>query len=131
MTQHKQLSLALAMKQIVPFSELSLKLLFAVAGISVLRQYIDGETILAADTVPDEVHIPVAGLALCDGGVVEHAFDIPAVAFDRRLQRAYRAGPAGCRTALITKSHVFTLLRECPELSVKLAGMPNCGSAAC
>lgn len=128
MSQHKQLALALSLKSVAPFSELPLATLFIVAGAAAKRRYQPGAEILAAGAVPDEVHVPIGGSAERGGLPVDHAFDIACVAFDRPLDEAYCAGEAGCATASITKSHIFTLLRECPELSLVLARMPNGGT---
>jgi hypothetical protein len=128
-SQHKLLLTALAMKEVMPFCELSLQMLLAIAEVAISCEYIEGEAILPGEAVPDVVHVPIAGHAQCNGRKIDHVFDIAAVAFDHPLQYPYLAGPEGCSTVLLTKSHVFTLLRECPELSLKLAGLSGGVSA--
>jgi hypothetical protein len=130
LSRDKQLALALSLKRVAPFSELALAMLFVIAGAAACRVYESGAEILPAGLVPDEVHIPIIGNVGCGGLPITYAFDIPGVAFDRPLAHSYVAGEAGCTTALITRSHVFTLLRECPELSLAVVRLPNAGTAA-
>jgi hypothetical protein len=129
-SQDKQLALALSLKRVAPFSELALAMLFVIAGAAARRVYEPGAEILLSGLVPDEVHIPIIGHVACGGQPITHAFDIPGVAFDRLLAHSYVAAEAGCTTASITRSHVFTLLRECPELSLAVARLPNAGTVA-
>lgn len=129
-SQCNQLALALTLKRVAPFSELALAMLFVIAGAVARRVYEPDAEIQRAGMLPDEVHIPIAGNVTCDGQLITYAFDIPGVAFSRPLAHSYVAAEAGCTTVSITKSHVFTLLRERPELSVAVARLPNAGTAA-
>ena len=129
MSDARQLRLALAIKRVAPFSQMSLPKLFIVAGVVAVRRYPAGATIFAQGSTPEEVHIPIEGQVESGTAPVDHAFDLAGVAFDRPVTAPFRAGAQGCTTVTIGKSHVFTLLRECPELSLAMVGLADgrCG----
>jgi hypothetical protein len=128
--QHKQLELALEIQRVAPFGELPLSALFVLAGSVVRLRYGARAQVLAAGDIPGEVHIPLEGTVLCGSRVVDSAFDVAAVALGRRLGTSYLAGEHGCTTGSIARSHLFTLLRDFPEVSLTMAAMPGAGSVA-
>ena len=128
--QHKQLELALDLQRVAPFGELPLGALFVLAGSVVRLRYDAGAQVLAAGEIPGEVHIPLEGTVLCGSRVIDNAFDVAAVTLSRRLRTSYLAGEHGCTTGSIARSHLFTLLRDFPELSLAMAAMPGGGSVA-
>jgi hypothetical protein len=114
--QHKQLERALLIGRIAPFTSLSLDSRFILAGATVKRSYAPGATIVAAGEALDEVMIPVAGTVLHQGSACTGTFDVPAVLMSRPASHAYLAGEQGCSGLALTKSHMYTLLRECPRI---------------
>ena len=116
MQQHKQLERALQIGRVAPFHLLALESRFILGGITIRRSYGPGSVILAADAVPEEVLIPVSGSVLHAGVDIRHAFDVPGVLTSTPLGDAYVAGPAGCTLLCLTKSHMYTLMRECPRV---------------
>lgn len=119
----RDLALALAIQKVSPLSELRLSTLLLIASVAGSVSYDPGADILAAGSVPSRTMIPVFGSVFQAGIQIVTPFDVPSLVLDRAVGRAFVAGPDGCRLAILSRPHVFSLIREFPELLLGLAGL--------
>ncbi len=95
-----------------------------VASYAGWRSFAPNQIVFAPGMVPDVLYVTV------DGGTsspmaLPSVFDAPALLFGRGVRHDVSAGPMGLRALAITRQHVFTIARECPEFVIDLLKMAD------
>lgn len=111
---------AFALARVKPFDSLTENELLLVAQHSRSRSFDAGAAVIEAGTVSEMLFTRVEGSILADGHRGPEIFDAPSVLFGAPTRRDYRAGPEGARLLSLSKPHLFTIARECPDFIVGL-----------
>lgn len=95
-----------------------------VAGVCRERRYAPGEAIVLPGSRPERLLIAVGGaITAASGNELPVPFGLDTLLFDRDLpHEGINAGPEGALCLSISRSHLFTILGECPELALGLLG---------
>lgn len=110
-----------ALSQIKPFDALTESELLLIGQHVRLRSYDPGASLIKNGNVAEVLFIRLKG-DLADHGVhTPDVFDAPSVLFGSPARRDYSAGPTGIQVFGLTKPHLFTIARECPDFIVGLA----------
>lgn len=108
------------LRLVPPFGRLSDAELALIAQAAVLRRYEPGRRIWSRDKAARALFVTIEG-GLTDGGGARLPDVVPAEALLRGRPPAYDilAAPAGgAACLLISKGHFFTILHECPALTI-------------
>lgn len=111
---------AFALHQVKPFNSLTENELLLVAQHSRSKTFDTGVSIIAAGAVSEILFTQIDGYVLAGGRRAPHIFDAPSVLFGAPARKDYSAGPDGARLLCLSKPHLFTIARECPDFIVGL-----------
>lgn len=119
----------LTLRAIAPFDTLTESELLCVARHVRFHRFEPGAVLLPAGGAGDLLFIVTGGEVLRGGHAAPRIFDAASVLFGLTVRDDYRAGPTGADALCLTKPHLFTIARECPDFIVGLIGMPEKRSA--
>ena len=111
---------AFALARVKPFDSLTENELLLVAQHSRSKLFDAGATIIEAGTVMEMLFTKIEGSILTSGKRGPDIFDAPSVLFGAPTRRDYCAGSEGVRLLSLSKPHLFTIARECPDFIVGL-----------
>ncbi|MEM9618044.1 MAG: Crp/Fnr family transcriptional regulator [Pseudomonadota bacterium] len=111
---------AFALAQVKPFDSLADSELLLVAQHSRSIFFDAGATILEAETVSQVLFTRVGGSILTGGFRGPDVFDAPSILFGAPTRQDYCAGAEGAQLLSLSKPHLFTIVRECPDFVVGL-----------
>lgn len=111
---------AFALARIKPFDSLTENELLLVAQHSRSKFFDAGATVIEAGTVSEMLFTRIEGGILASGQRGPDIFDAPSVLFGSPTRRDYCAGPDGAQLLSLSKPHLFTIARECPDFIVGL-----------
>lgn len=114
------LDLAFCLLEVRPFEVLGLETLIRVAEVAGRQDFAAGEIILSAGAVPERAYVLLSGEARRPYGPCSAALELAALLLDLPVATDIAAGDEGCSTAFLSKSHLFTIAREFPEMVVAL-----------
>lgn len=113
-----------ALHALPPLSELGEEELAVIAEIARERHYAPGATVFAAGAVPPRLLFVCAGAVVNARGAGQGCMPgaVPLL-LERPLDQAWVAGPGeGALCLQVARSHLFTLVQQCPALVVGLLG---------
>ncbi|MEM8988101.1 MAG: Crp/Fnr family transcriptional regulator [Pseudomonadota bacterium] len=111
---------AFALASITPFDSLTENELLLVAQHSSSKVFDAGVTIVEAGDISEILFTRVEGGIITNGRHSPDIFDAPSVLFGTPTRQNYCAGPEGVRLLSLSKPHLFTIARECPDFIVGL-----------
>ena len=120
--KQETIDLAFYLLETAPFSVLELQSLLRIAEVAGRQDFEPHDTILPAGQIPERVFIVRSGGGYSSGILCSKIFNIPSLLADRPVINAITAGPQGCSTSVLGKSHMFTIIREFPELIRAMTG---------
>ena len=104
-----------ALGRVRPFEALTEKELLLVAQHTRARSFDSGAQLIKAGDISETLFIRTEGDIFAGGVRAPDLFDAPSVLFSRPARADYCAGPAGLKVLCLTKPHLFTITRECPD----------------
>lgn len=113
----------LALGRCAPFDRLTTAELLLVARHVHHRGHAPGEVILPGGAVAERLVVVTGGSARLAGEPAPAVFDAPSALFGLPVRCDYIAGPDGAQTLCLSKPHLFTIARECPDFIVGLAAL--------
>ncbi len=108
------------LSRIKPFDELTESELLIVSQHVRSRSYGAGDPLIKTGDVSDLLFIRTDGDISDGGNQTPDVFDAPSVLFGSPVRRDYVAGPDGLQVLCLSKPHLFTIARECPDFIVGL-----------
>jgi hypothetical protein len=113
----------LTLRAIAPFDTLTESELLCIARHVRFRRFEPDAVLLPAGSAGDLLFIVIEGEVLRGDHAAPPIFDAASALFGLIVRDDYRAGPAGAGVLCLTKPHLFTIARECPDFIVGLIGM--------